>query len=457
MVEIIKYQGFDHIWQYSGPWLYYLLAIYVSLPVLAYKVLPYLFLKKRSHHNRRKSVLIFVLGDLGHSPRMCYHALSFSQLEYNVNLCGYVETRPLDKIVDDINIEITPIEVVKNSENLPFVLFAAKKIILQVSQVARILYKYRDDTDFVMIQNPPSIPILLVVIFFKILADRQLKIIIDWHNLNYTILNMRFQNFNNWLVRWARAYEKFLARFASLNITVTKKMKSFLVEEFQLDKGKVTTLYDKPGPQFQPVNDKKILYSHELVQGIDNIEHYKVLVSATSFTPDEDFSILLNALKLYEKETKSPPVLLIVTGKGPLKTDFLQMVENLKFSPSKVVVRTAWLTSEEYPKILASADLGISLHTSSSGIDLPMKIVDFFGCGIPVVSLNFPAIDELVKDGENGLVAENSTSDEVCSLLTQAFTDDKLLKHLKMGAIDESKSRWNENWIRVLQPKFENS
>lgn len=119
-----------------------------------------------------------------------------------------------------------------------------------------------------------------------------------------------------------------------------------------------------------------------------------LIVSSTSWTADEDFSILLQALDAYdtaadEVSSNLPKVIMLITGKGPLKQSFEEDVAKREKQWKYARCKTAWLESENYPKLLQAADLGISLHSSSSGLDFPMKIVDMHGAGLRVLALDF--------------------------------------------------------------------
>ncbi|PIO29100.1 hypothetical protein AB205_0145470 [Aquarana catesbeiana] len=78
---------------------------------------------------------------------------------------------------------------------------------------------------------------------------------------------------------------------------------------------------------------------------------------------------------------------LVYIGKGPLKEYYCKLIKELQLQ--NIQICTPWLEAEDYPVLLGSADLGVCLHNSSSGLDLPMKVVDMFGCCLPVCAVNF--------------------------------------------------------------------
>ncbi|GME83122.1 unnamed protein product [Ambrosiozyma monospora] len=351
---------------------------------------------------------------------------------------------------------------------LPYLIFAVYKVVMQCVNLFQVLSHVIDvDTKYVLIQNPPCLPLLAIVVLIKQLFHPNVKLVIDWHNLNYTVFNMKFQNLNHPAVKFMKWYEKTLSRkFAFLNLTVTEKMRLFLIEEFGLDAKRVVTLYDRPSEVFVPLKSqdelKQIVSENkEVFEGKYDQKTDRILVSATSFTEDEDFSILVDALAKLDKKLSSESttsakgtIWTVVTGKGPLHDHFLQLVNSHKWN--RVIIKSVWLPFDQYCKILRIADLGVSLHYSTSSLDLPMKIVDLFGAGTPVISLGFDSIGELVKQGENGLILkDNKNAQEMADKIYDVLFDDraKYLK-IKQGALKESETRWDDEWDKKLWPEF---
>ncbi|XP_075144966.1 ALG1, chitobiosyldiphosphodolichol beta-mannosyltransferase [Haematobia irritans] len=441
---------------------------------------------------RPRNVCIVVLGDIGHSPRMEYHASSFLEHNYNVDLIGYVESKPLDHLCTSPACkihELTPVPVTNLTPSLKLIF----KTFWQTLSLMIALASIRRPIHFLLLQNPPGIPALAVCYLYSLLT--RTKFVIDWHNYTYTILGLGMAGaYNNRFCRLARWIERTFGSKADVNLCVTNAMKEDLISNWNIRN--VTVLYDRPPPQFHPIDLSKkhelfmklskdfphflppcyddlkesgVVESTALTQKLSNgsviykPQRMAILVSSTSWTPDEDFGILLEALKVYENEAcrrpKSFPFLLcIITGKGPQKEEYQRKIEML--SMSHVAIITPWLETEDYPTVLAAADLGVCLHWSSSGLDLPMKVVDMFGCGLPVCAYDFKCLNELVKPGQNGFIFQSS--EELADQLIFWFE-----KFPNNPSLIESKEifrknlqifqslRWHENWTSIALPAFE--
>jgi len=125
-----------------------------------------------------------------------------------------------------------------------------------------------------------------------------------------------------------------------------------------------------------------------------------LVLSSTSYTPDEDFMQLVKALDITDQNIEVPAIQMIVTGKGPQKAMYDQIFRERNSKWKKTNIRQVWLEIDDYPKMVGSCDLGICLHYSSSGYDLPMKVVDMFAAGLPCLAIGgYASVSELVKDG----------------------------------------------------------
>jgi len=334
-----------------------------------------------------------------------------------------------------------------------------KAFYLSASLIWNLLLK-ANHSSYILVQNPPAIPTLPIVQLARLLMGS--KLIIDWHNTAYSILALKFGSDRHPMVRVARWIEATFGKHATLHLFVTEAEKRALSEMWSLQ-GMKKVFYDRPPKSFcrltaseihtffsrssfnydptlqqmfigspSALNKEALLSYEEQDTGTVRMKADRpaLLVSSTSWTMDEDFHVLIEALSRYSGTKKSkegvlPRLLCLITGKGPLKEEYLGIIARRSreegWQENGIVCQAVWFDEpEDYRQLLGAADLGISLHQSSSGLDLPMKVVDMFGCGLPVCARNFNCISELVKHGQNGLVFDSA--DELCEQLEELLT-----------------------------------
>ncbi|XP_045142058.1 chitobiosyldiphosphodolichol beta-mannosyltransferase isoform X2 [Echinops telfairi] len=292
-----------------------------------------------------------------------------------------------------------------------------------------------EPVDYIFLQNPPGLPAIAVCWLTCCLFGG--KLVVDWHNYGYSIMGLAHGPAHP-LVLLAKWYEKLCGRLSHLNLCVTHTMREDLAQNWSI---RAVAVHDRPASFFRetpldqqhrlfvkmasvhpafrprastsdPATGQSAFTERDASSGLVTPRQGRpaLLVSSTSWTEDEDFSILLDALEAYEQLIDGgeslPALVCAITGKGPLKEHYSHLIDHKRFQ--HISVCTPWLEAEDYPLLLGAADLGVCLHKSSSGLDLPMKVVDMFGCCLPVCAVNFRCLHELVKHGENGLVFQDS-------------------------------------------------
>ncbi|KAI2622318.1 glycosyltransferase family 33 protein [Hypoxylon sp. NC1633] len=424
-------------------------------------MLPSRYIKNSPAPKESVSVQVLVLGDIGRSPRMQYHALSVARHGGRVDLIGYHESPPHPDLLGNPRVKIHPLAAppsVLRSRSIPFIVSGPLKVLWQVWTLIRVLGYQTSPARWLLVQNPPSIPTLAIALLISVLRNTHL--IIDWHNYGWSIL-AGTKGHNHPFVEFSKAYECALGQAApTVNITVTHAMKRQLERPPYNVTAPILTLHDRPASIFQPLKSlpdrrdflERLPETKDLASNIISGQTM-LMVSSTSWTPDEDFSLLLDALVTYAQDDTASPIIALITGKGPQKEFYENKIQNLQKTGKlpNIRISTAWLTMEDYAKLLSCADLGICLHKSSSGVDLPMKVVDMFGSGLPVAAYSrYESFGELVKEGENGCGFE--TADELAMVLKRLFSEKGLteLRILRKGAKKESDLRWDEEWDRVL-------
>jgi beta-1,4-mannosyltransferase len=403
--------------------------------------------------------VVVALADLGRCARMQYHARALADAGVDVDLVG-LEGTPLSRLVTDearIRVHRLKPAVSRFRHEVPigysgFATGDAMRLAFRLWRRLRSLPR----PDLVIVQNPPAFPTTAVTWFT--LKTKTVRFVIDWHNLGYTLLQRRLGRWHP-AVRIARWIERRDARRVDASLCVSRGMVGFLQSRFGVTNAKV--LYDRPASVFVPIDRTSRerfrlgLFGRMGVIGGPT----GFVVCPSSWTEDEDFDVVIDAVLRLEERIRGweavgsgrrfPQLIILVTGDGQRRAEFERRFAGLP--ARRVHLRARWLEPDEYPLVVGSADVGLCLHRSTSGLDIPMKVADLFGAGVPVCALDYGAcLAERVRHADNGLLF--STARQLADILFDLFegypAEQSMLDRLRVGARKSARPTWDEGWMR---------
>jgi beta-1,4-mannosyltransferase len=385
---------------------------------------------------------------------MQYHAASLARAGCDVDLIGLEGADVVSAVRSDPRIALHRLPdrsfAGRNKGGVRrFVYSSLARGIGQAWRLFRVLMRI-PRPDVLLVQNPPAFPTLFVS--WAVARMRGARFVIDWHNLSHTIAAVKVGEHHRAVKAIARS-ERRWAKRATAHLAVSRALADWLAQHFKV---KATVLYDRPGAAFgRTAGDAANALWEKLAKDHRLGGRSPLVVCPTSWTPDEDFDLLLEALERTERQLKSRAASLavILTGRGPLRESFEARAARRNFTA--ITVRTIWLDPADYPTVVGMADLGVCLHQSSSGLDLPMKLADLQGAGVPSAVYDYaPVLGEVMTTGQHGVTFRDpgDLAHVLIAVATGSVAPGSPLDRSRSWLAGHAPQRWDAQWDTVARP-----
>ncbi len=133
-----------------------------------------------------------------------------------------------------------------------------------------------------------------------------------------------------------------------------------------------------------------------------------------------------------------------IAGDGPQMETLKSLAQELGIAER--VTFLGWQSKEELAKDYHQANLFLfpSRHEG-----MPNAVLEAMSSGLPVVATRIAGNEELVIEGETGLLVPSENVDELCDALRKLITDPALQQ--KMGAASRQRVEQNYTWQKVAE------
>ncbi len=170
------------------------------------------------------------------------------------------------------------------------------------------------------------------------------------------------------------------------------------------------------------------------------------IVTAGRLIEQKNHKMLINAVSMLKDEF--PRLSVDIYGDGGLKDELQSLIDDLGMS-DRIILRGN--ASDLHSKI---SDAGIFVMTSKFE-GLSNALLEAMMLGIPCISTDYPGADELISDGEDGLLVRIDDTEKLSAAIRRIFTDEELRERLGRQALNNSQAYKKENvlkkWDSVIE------
>lgn len=259
-----------------------------------------------------------------------------------------------------------------------------KRTLMQRRHLREMLEALSPLPDVAWIMTPPAVPVFDVMRRWQ-KSRPSVRVVVDWHNLGHTRLTRRWGSWHPIAHCYRRAEFKAWPENTT-HIAVSSELASHV--RARLNDPEVHVLHDRnPSWRAFPQRDRAVFMEHwgRQLKGLDPNAIW--IVHPHSWSDDECPEWILEILT---RSQSLLPVQFVITGDGPLKGPFERRARAMGLKQDRLLL--PFLPPNGYMALLANADWGLCPHTSSSGLDLPMKLADMRGARIPALVYDYGSV-----------------------------------------------------------------
>jgi glycosyltransferase involved in cell wall biosynthesis len=160
------------------------------------------------------------------------------------------------------------------------------------------------------------------------------------------------------------------------------------------------------------------------------------------FVPEKGLEHLIKAAKIVASKKNNVKFLLI--GYGPLKNKIMQLAAEYGLLGVSVYFSDS-MSRDEISKIMRKAAF-LAFPSLKEG--MPLSVLEALACGLPIIGFNVSGLNELVVNGENGLLVQPRNNEALANAIICLLNDKALRTKLSDRARQLAVEKYQ--WPTVL-------